>query len=298
MIALAFIIPGLIVMIFAGMNLGIDFTGGSILEVKYTDADVDMADVRAVVTSVVQQTPSINESGDNTFLIRTEEMEEEESAALIDALGELGTLSVERSERIGPIIGKELMQNARWALLIAGILMLLYITIRFRFNYAVTAVLALMHDVFVVTSIFVIFRIEIDSSFIAAILTIVGYSINNTIVIFDRIRENELYYSRKERTQLINLSINQTLTRTINTVLAVLFLLFSLLFFGGATTKTFILALSVGMFAGFFSSVFLVGNLFGDITSRLSTKWGGDRKNRDQRAQKSSGIKTLIGKIG
>ncbi len=277
-IAIIFIVPGLLVSAISGMNLGIDFTGGSIIEVQY-DSPVELNMVRDTVSSAVGHTPSVNEGADNTFIIRTEELEEAESIALIDQLEELGSLNLLRNNRIGPVVGQELMANARWAMLIAGVLMLIYISIRFRFNYAITAVAALLHDVLVVFSIFAIFRIEIDSSFIAAILTIIGYSINNTIVIFDRIRENEAGRGKQTRWELINTSINQTLTRTIITTLVVLILLFALLLFGGETTKNFILALIIGMFAGFFSSVFLAGNLLGWLSSRLTAKWGGDRPN-------------------
>lgn len=286
LIALLVILPGMIMWIFAGMNLGIDFTGGAITEIAYESTTPSLEDVRSIVIESVSQTPSVNESGDATFLIRTEELSESESASLISALESLGELTVKRTQMIGPLIGQELLQNAKWALLIAAVLMLAYITIRFRLNYAIAAILALVHDALVVCSIFVLFRIEINSYFIAAILTTVGYSINNTIVIFDRIRENEAYFSRKERHLLVNASINQTLTRTINTVLAVLILLFALLIFGGVTTKTFMIALTVGMFAGFYSSVFLVGNIFCDLTVRLSTRWGGDRKVKDSAKRK------------
>ena len=181
-------------------------------------------------------------------------------------------MTVMRNDFIGPTVGKELLSSARWAVLIAGILMLAYITIRFRFNYAVTSIIGLLHDILVIISVFTIFRVEINSYFIAALLTIVGYSINNTIVIFDRIRENSGLHGKMDPKDLINTSINETLGRTINTVIAVLILLFSLLLFGGATTKNFILALTVGMFAGFFSSVFLVGSALYDISSKMGYK--------------------------
>lgn len=278
--AMVVIVPGLVVLCVSGMNLGIDFTGGSIIKVQYED-QVELAAVRDAVTDIVKQTPAVNEGDDNSFIIRTEDLTQEESSAVTDALATLGTLipSATSQEMIGPAIGAELLANARWALLIAGVLMLLYITVRFKFSYAVTAILALVHDVLVIVSVFAIFRLEVESAFIAAILTIVGYSINNTIVIFDRMRENMSFQKGKfSRAELINTSINQTLTRTINTVLAVLLLLVSLLLFGGETTRNFILALTIGMFAGFFSSVFLVGNMLADISSHVSVKWGGDKK--------------------
>jgi len=291
-IAAAVILAGLFVWVFMGMNLGVDFTGGSIFEISYDDAQVSLEDVRDTVSQHVKQTPSVNQSGkEASFMIRTEEMDEAESAALIDSLRELGDLTVDKTERIGPVIGQELLRNALLALAIAGVLILVYISIRFRFNYALPAVLALLHDALIVCSVFVIFRIEVNSYFIAAVLTTIGYSINNTIVIFDRIRENEVYYTRRERKQLVNASINQTLGRTINTVVAVLILLFALLLFGGETTKTFVLAMAVGMFAGFYSSVFLVGNLFCDLTTRISTRFGGDRKTAASRKKRTVRLK-------
>ncbi|MEG2212319.1 MAG: protein translocase subunit SecF, partial [Clostridiales bacterium] len=214
--------------------------------------------------------PETEEEIEAEAVIAEEELEEQESQALADDLTALGEgMTVLRTGRIGPIIGSELMSNARWALLLAGVLMLAYITFRFKFNNAITAILALVHDVLVIVSVFAIFKIEVDSSFIAIILTIVGYSINNTIVIFDRIRENEKYSGSKiESRELINLSINQTLTRTINTSVAVLILLLAMLFFGGATTKMFVFGLSVGIVGGFFSSVFLVGPILNELNGR------------------------------
>ncbi len=270
-IALIVLIPGICMWIFAGLNLGIDFTGGNILQVSY-QSDVELADVRAVVSEYVDQTPAVNQSEGNQFLIKTEEMEENESQALRDALSELGDdMSVLRSGRIGPVIGSELLSNARWALLLAAILMLAYITFRFRFHNAITAIVALLHDVMIIISIFAIFQIEVDSSFIAIVLTIVGYSINNTIVIFDRIRENDKYGGQKNFAELVNLSINQTLGRTINTSIAVLILLLCMLFFGGATTRMFILGLSIGIVAGFYSSVFLVGSFLVELRNHSNS---------------------------
>ena len=280
-ISLIIIIPGLVIMLTMGLNLGIDFTGGSILKITYTE-EVALEEVRDVVTTMVTQTPSVNESDANSFIIKTEELDTAQNKELQEALGELGAIdeTMTSTDRIGPTIGAELLSNARWALLIAGVLMLVYITIRFKFKYAITAIIALAHDVLVLVSFFAIFRLEVDSAFIAAALTIVGYSINNTIVIFDRIRENSNYFSRKEFAPSINKSINQTLTRSINTVLTVLLLLFALLIFGGDTTKIFVLALIVGMFAGFYSSVFLVGNLLTFIDQKL------DKKKNENKPQK------------
>lgn len=295
-IALAAIVPGLLVALFAGMNQGIDFTGGSIIKIEYTEA-VELTDVRAAVTDVVAQTPAVNEAGGNAFVIRTEALTDADSAKVMAALESLGPLNQDATEGefIGPTIGAELLRNARMALLIAGLLMLAYITIRFRFNFAITSLAALIHDVLVIISVFSIFRIEINSAFVAAILTTVGYSINNTIVIFDRIRENQPLYGRKEFSRMINDSINQTLTRTINTVLAVLILLLTLLIFGGETTRSFVLALSVGMVAGFFSSVFLVGNFLSDIEKRFGSGLSGGKKGAASGGKRKVQVKRAAG---
>lgn len=270
-IAAFVILPGLIMLAVAGMNQGIDFSGGSIIEVKYDDT-VALEDVREVVAQTVESTPAITTGEDNSFIIKTETLEESGTQTLVEQLQTLGSMTVMRNDFIGPTVGSELLASARWAVLIAGILMLAYITIRFRFNYAVTSIIGLLHDILVIISVFTIFRVEINSYFIAALLTIVGYSINNTIVIFDRIRENNGLHGKMDPKDLINTSINETLGRTINTVIAVLILLFSLLLFGGATTKNFILALTVGMFAGFFSSVFIVGSALYDISGKMGYK--------------------------
>ena len=272
-VALLVIVPGLICLIIFGLNLGIDFTGGSILQVQFNQP-VEQAAVRDIVSEFVSQTPAIQESEGNQFLIRTQELEEEQSAALVTALGELGEVQILRSERIGPVIGAELLSNARWALIIAAIMMLAYITLRFQFNFALTAVLALAHDSLIILCVFAILRIEVDSAFIAAILTTIGYSINNTIVVFDRIRENVRNQERMTVSDLINASINQTFTRSVNTVLAVLFLLLALLLFGGDTTKIFMLALTVGMVAGFYSSLCLVGNFLEQISRKTGLSVG------------------------
>ncbi len=276
-IALCAIIPGLVMMAIIGMNQGLDFTGGSLMQVQFTE-NVELADVREVVMNTVAKNPAVNEADDNTFSIRTEELEESDSQALVEALGELGEVTVLKSDRIGPVIGQELLHNAKLALLIAGLLMLLYITIRFKFNFALTAILALCHDVLVLLSMFTIFQIEIDSAFVAALLTTIGYSINNTIVVYDRIRENRQIGGRMDDETLVNKSINETLTRSINTTIAVLILLVALIVFGGATTKNFVLAMIIGLCAGFFSSCFLAGNLLLEVSKLIGMGLDGNRR--------------------
>lgn len=264
-ISLLILIPGLISFMFRGLNLGIDFTGGNLIQIQFEE-HVTSEQVRSVVSKFVSQTPSISETEGNSFLIRTVTLEEEKSDQLITSISqELGKNQVLRNEHVGPVIGKELAQNAIIALLIASVLMVGYITFRFELRFAVAAILSLLHDVFITIGIFSLLQIEVDSTFVAAILTIVGYSINDTIVIFDRIREN-LRNTRKEDVERVaNTSVLQTMTRSINTVLTTIFTLAALLLFGGATTKVFALALLIGIVSGAYSSIFTASPLWVDL---------------------------------
>ena len=272
-ISVVILLVGLASMIFRGLNLGIDFTGGNILQLQFTQS-VTAEDLRAVVSQYVEATPNIQESDNNTFLIRTEDMQEETSSALLDDIEtNLSPYEILRNERIGPVIGQELITNAWLALLLALVLMLIYITVRFRFNFAVSAIVPLMHDALVMLSMFSILQLEVDSTFVAAILTILGYSINSTIVIFDRIRENRELHPKQDFTSLVNDSINQTLGRSVNTSVAVLLLVVCLFLFGGDTTRPFAMALIIGIVSGAYSSVFIAGSILTDVT-RLR---GGDK---------------------
>ena len=265
-ISLVIIIAGLGSLIFRGLNLGIDFTGGNILQLQF-EQSVTAEDLRAKVSEYVEATPTIQESDANTFLIRTEDIEEETSNALLnDIENNLSPFEILRNERIGPVIGQELITNAWLALVLALILMLVYITIRFRFNFAISAILPLMHDALVMIGLFSILQFEVDSTFVAAILTILGYSINSTIVIFDRVRENRELRPKQNFNDLVNDSINQTLGRSINTSVAVLLLVLCLLLFGGDTTRAFSMALVIGILSGAYSSVFIAGSILVDVT--------------------------------
>ena len=268
-ISLAMIVISIVSVCTLGLNKGIDFTGGNIIQVKFDEA-TDVSTVRDVVLKYTTQTPSIQQSGDNEFLIRTSLLEENENEAIVSDLETtIGPMTVLRNDRIGAVIGSELLANALKALLIAMALMLVYITIRFKFNFAVPAIICLVHDVVCMVGVFSLFQLEIDSTFVAAILTIIGYSINNTIVIYDRIRENNKMHLKQEFPLLVNTSIRQTLARTINTVVAILILLICLNLFGGETTKLFAFALIVGSTIGAYTSIFIAGSLLVDITNKM-----------------------------
>lgn len=266
-ISLIVIIPGLISLFMQGLNLGIDFTGGSILHIKIEEK-VTAAEVRSVLKELDLERAEVQKSGDE-FYIRTTELTQEQTKELMSSLkGNFGEVKFLSAESVGPTIGKELTRNALLALLIAGALMLVYITVRFEFHFGIAAIVAIIHNILVVLGLFSIFQWEVNSAFIAAILTVIGYSINDTIVIFDRIRENLSFKLKEDRMTLINRSIMQTLNRSINTVLTSAFALIALLAFGGATIKIFVLAMLIGFVTGAYSSIFIASPVWYELKSR------------------------------
>ncbi len=264
------ILAGLVSFFIQGLNLGIDFKGGNYMQLTFEEP-VNVTELRSLVGEYVEQTPLVQEeNSDETYIIRTEVMTEDDSAALMtDIENEFGAYSIDRNEVVGPTIGKELTRSAILALVIACVLMLVYITVRFKFLFGVSSIITLVHDAAVLLAFCSIFQLEINSSFIAAILTVIGYSINATIVIFDRVRENQPNYKIDNLDNMINDSVNQTLARSFNTVLTTLLTLFALLFFGGETTRTFVLCLIIGIAAGGYSSVCLSGSVYRDLASRF-----------------------------
>ena len=210
------ILPGIISMFLQGFNLGIDFTGGTLVDLKF-GRPVTVAEVREVLKDYQLENSTIQlaltgdeESSPNVF-IRTHELSEDERKALMAGLQtKIGNFDVLRVEKVGATIGQELTHQAILACLVSWVLMIVYITYRFEFKFAVSAILALIHDILVVVGIFSILQKEIDGTFVAAILTIIGYSINDTIVIFDRIRENMKGHRKTESFQdLVNRSIGK-----------------------------------------------------------------------------------------
>lgn len=267
--SLLILIPGLVSLLWPGrgLNLGIDFTGGTLLDVSFAKT-VQVDQVRGVIDTIqLGKEVSIQKSGEHEFIIRTPKLNDVQGKEVLKALeANLGKMEVNRNEYVGPVIGKELVKNALLAIFIACGLMLIYIWIRFEFKFGVGAIIALMHDVLIVVGIFSIFQWEVDTSFVAAILTILGYSINDTIVVFDRIRENmKLRRAKEELDVLVDKSITQTFNRSINTVLTVVFCLVALLVFGGGTIQTFIMAMLIGVVCGCYSSIFVASPIWYDL---------------------------------
>jgi preprotein translocase subunit SecF len=241
------------------MNFGIDFTGGTLINLRF-ERPVSIGEVRGVLDEFKLGESVIQKSGENDILIRTVPIEGEVRAKIMSDLNtKVATSEILEADVVGPSIGKELATQAIWALLIASALITIYVSFRFEFKYAVSALLALYHDAFITIGLIALFWRTIDAPFIAAILTIMGYSINDTIVIYDRIRENikKPAYAKKKFSEVVNISIWETLARSINTVLTVIIMVVLLLFLGGETLRVFSLTLLIGFGFGAYSSIFI-----------------------------------------
>lgn len=268
-ITIIFLLIGLGSIITRGFNLGIDFTGGSIVDLTFENP-VSVAQVRDVLkehdmgNSIIQLENSDGKTEANSVLIRTGVVEDTElRATMNDLQSKLGNYQIQRVEQVGATIGSELVQQAAMAIVLSWVLMIAYITFRFEFKFAIAAIIALIIDVLVVLSYFSLFQMEMDSSFVAALLTVVGYSVNGTIVIFDRIRENLKIHRRSESLgEMVDNSIWQCMTRTIYTVATSLFAIVSIFLFGGETIHNFSFAMLVGFASGAYTSIFLAGPMW------------------------------------
>ncbi|MBQ7559896.1 MAG: protein translocase subunit SecF [Synergistaceae bacterium] len=260
-ISLVLVIASIVLLLTRGLNLGIDFTGGNVIQVEF-DNRPDVANVRKVISSIVAKGAMIQNFGEKGIIIRTNEDTEESREAVIKALQKnYSDVKVTGFEKVGPVVGGELRRQAIIGVSIALVAILIYITLRFQFRFAVVSVVPLVHDVLIALGFFSVTQMEISSSFIAAILTIVGYSLNNTIIILDRIRENWGTLSRKGIVNLVNEALNQTLGRTINTTLTTLFPVLALCVWGGPVLAAFSYAMLVGIIAGTWSSMFVATGL-------------------------------------
>jgi preprotein translocase SecF subunit len=275
--AAVIIIAGIISLFLNNLNLGIDFKEGTILQLRLAEG-YQMGEVREILSPFGLDGVPLQRAGREGFtegrevVIKAPYLKEATRQEIIAAFQEhwpeMTAEDVLRVENVGATIGRELTREAFYALLLAAAGMILYITLRFEFKFALAAILALLFDVFTVLTVFSLFQIEINSTFIAAILTIVGYSINDTIVIFDRVRENLKRFGRKKSlAEVVNGSINESLIRSLNTSLTTLVVLVSLFiafnyFVGGMDLKAFALALLTGVIIGTCSSIFIAGPLW------------------------------------
>ena len=246
-----------------GLNFGIDFKGGTLIEVS-SENSINISNVRSVLSSLNLGDVQIQNFGsEKNILVRIEASSSENNSSALSKITNQLILfgKIQRTEVVGPKISSELIQKGILAIISAVGLMLFYIWIRFEWQFSLGAVLALIHDVIITIGIFSFFQIEFNLSIIAALLTIIGYSMNDTVVVYDRIRENLRKYKKQDLYDLINISINQTLSRTVLTSFTTLLALFSLYIFGGQVIKGFTLAMIIGVFIGTYSSTFIASQL-------------------------------------
>lgn len=272
-----------------GLQFGIDFTGGTLMErgfsgtitadaVREVLGSPELADLN-LSGAVVQPVDGVRE-GETVMIIRAGELTNDEIARVDEALAAaFGRAEVRRTEMVGPTIGSELIQRSVWALVIAAVAVSVYVAFRFEYRFGIAALVAQVLDVLVVVAVLALLRSEINTPFVAAILTVVGYSLNDSIVVFDRIRENLAVRKKESLEELVNKSIVQTLPRSINTSLTTLFVLVALYLFGGATIRDFTLTMLVGVVVGTVTSIFVSTSVW------LLLRQSGQRAKRPATAQ-------------
>lgn len=246
-----------------GLNYGIDFSGGSLFQLKF-EKPVTLRELNPVLDNIAEKIPEFSSnsrkvqvSEGNDVIIRTQEISESEKGEFLEELKEVGNFEITREDKVGASIGAELKRSAVLALAIGAVMIVGYITMRFEFRFAVAAVIALVHDIIIAVGGIALLGYEVDTPFIAAVLTILGYSINNTIVVFDRIRETLRRKNDLTFAELLDKSINQVIIRSINTSVTTLLAILAVLIFGGDSLRTFITTLLIGILAGTYSSIFI-----------------------------------------
>ena len=269
-ISLLVITPGIIFLILApGLNPGIDFTGGSSMTLRFSnDSNINQEQVRDQLFALSYEEATVQNLGENSFFVRTRELDEIAKDALVtnitSSLDEGAENVLQGFDLVSPIVAQETVMNAFWAIIAAAIGIFIYIWWAFRnvpspLRYGLAAIVALIHDTIIVIGIFAILgelmNMEVNTMFLIALLTVIGYSVNDTIVVFDKIRENVLIHSNRAFPEIVNLSISETISRSLNTSFTLLITLVALILFGGATIREFLLVLLIGVAAGTYSSV-------------------------------------------
>ena len=264
-LSVSLVIVSLLLLTFKGLNFGIDFKGGTLIELRSTDSKINVSSLRDNLSQMNLGDVSVKNFGNETdFLIKFENNEnknviEEIKKNLDKSFG--NSFNFRRVENVGPKVSAELLRSGVIAISVALFLMLVYIWIRFEWQFSLGAITALFHDVIVTLGLFSLLGLEINLSIIAAVLTIVGYSMNDTVVIFDRVRENLRKFSDIKIFELTNISINETLSRTLITSVTTLLALLSIFFFGGEVLKGFSLAMIFGVIFGTYSSIYIANTV-------------------------------------
>ncbi len=278
------ILVSLLLLIFKGLNFGIDFKGGTLIELRSMDTKINVTSLRDSFKQMDLGDVSVKKFGNETdFLIKFENKDnkkniiEEVKKKLDKSFG--NNFDFRRVENVGPKVSAELLKSGIIAISVSLFLMLIYIWIRFEWQFSLGAIVALFHDVIVTLGLFSLFGFEINLSIIAAVLTIVGYSMNDTVVIFDRVRENLRKYSDIKIYDLTNISINETLSRTLITSITTLLALLSIFFFGGEILKGFSLAMIFGVIFGTYSSIYIANTILVRLNVSQRTILKDEEKN-------------------
>ena len=277
------VVTSLFFLVFKGLNFGIDFKGGTLIELRSSDNKINVASLRDNLNQMDLGDVSVKNFGnENDFLVKFENNSnkniiEEIKVNLDKSFG--NNFNFRRVENVGPKVSAELLKSGVIAISVALLLMLIYIWIRFEWQFSLGAILALFHDVIVTLGLFSLLSLEINLSIIAAVLTIVGYSMNDTVVIFDRVRENLRKYSDIKIFELTNISINETLSRTLITSITTLLALLSIFFFGGEILKGFSLAMIFGIIFGTYSSIYIANTVLVRLNVSQKTILKEDDKN-------------------
>ncbi|MDC3016595.1 protein translocase subunit SecF [Candidatus Pelagibacter sp.] len=278
------IIFSLILLIFKGLNFGIDFKGGTLIELRSSDTKINVSSLRDNLKQMNLGDVSVKKFGnDQDYLIKFENNSNQKNTVeqiklnLDKSFG--NKFDFRRVENVGPKVSAELLRSGIIAISISLAVMLIYIWIRFEWQFSLGAILALFHDVIITLGLFSLLNLEINLSIVAAVLTIVGYSMNDTVVIFDRVRENLRKYSDIKIFELTNISINETLSRTLITSITTLLALLSILFFGGEILKGFSLAMIFGVVFGTYSSIYIANTILVRLNVSQKTILKEDEKN-------------------
>ncbi|QQB73508.1 protein translocase subunit SecF [Fusobacterium canifelinum] len=265
-ISVVLVVLSIVIFFTKGLNYGIDFSGGNLFQLKYTETAITLNQINENLDKLAKELPQVNSnsrkvqiSDDGTIIVRVPELSENDKGKVLSNLKELGSYVLDKEDKVGASIGDDLKKSAIYSLGIGAILIVIYITMRFEFSFAVGGILSLLHDVIIAVGFIALMGYEVDTPFIAAVLTILGYSINDTIVVYDRIRENLKRKRNKAWTleECMDESVNQTAVRSLNTSVTTLFSVIAILVFGGASLKTFIMTLLIGILAGTYSSIFI-----------------------------------------
>ena len=282
-LSISLVTISLLLLIFKGLNFGIDFKGGTLIELRSNDQKITTSTLRDNLSQINLGDVSVKNFGNKTdFLIKFENNSnknviEEIKLSLDKSFG--NNFSFRRVEKVGPKVSSELLKSGVIAISVALTLMLIYIWIRFEWQFSLGAILALFHDVIVTLGLFSLLGLEINLSIVAAVLTIVGYSMNDTVVIYDRVRENLRKYSDIKIFELTNTSINETLSRTLITSITTLLALLSIFFFGGEILKGFSLAMIFGVIFGTYSSIYIANPILVRLNVSQKTVLREESKN-------------------